>query len=197
MTYLKSSIVAFGAGFGLVLAAHAHPVPKASPSNTELELADPNELKSGDHKHDHIHPKPGASLTFSHSVSGVLSAGDTAFVEIKVKDGYAGGTIVLEASSTPGVEVFGAGRRVVKDMATPGSHTWLVDFEVEADGVYYIPVLATVEPDSGMAESRAYAVRIEVGDWKTVQASKEAAKSLTAMASGEMAVILEAEETID
>ncbi|MEL7110330.1 MAG: hypothetical protein AAGJ68_13360 [Pseudomonadota bacterium] len=197
MTCLKSSIVALGAGLSIALVANAHPVPKEPAPNIEVELADPNELKTGDHKHDHIHPKPGASLTFSHSISGTLSAGDTSFVEIKVKDGYSGGEIVLEASSVPGVEVFGPGQRVVKDMAVAGPHTWLVDFEVEADGVYYIPVLATVEPSSGMVESRAYAVRLEVGDWKTVQAAKEATKSLSTMPTGEMAMILEAEETIE
>jgi len=197
MTCLKSTIVALGAASSLALVAHAHPVPKTSSTDASTELADPHALKTGDHKHDHIHPKPGAALTFSHSVASDLSPGDTSFVEIEVRDGYAGGQITLEASSTPGVEVFGPGRRVVKDMATPGPHKWLVDFQVEADGVYYIPVLATVERELDLKESRAYAVRIEVGDWKAVQASKEAAKSIAMMPSGEMAVMLEADEIIN
>ena len=197
MTYLKSSIISLSAGLSVILSAHAHPVPKASALDVESELADPNELKTADHKHDHIHPKPGAALTFSQSVSGALSAGDRALVEIQVKDGYSGGSIIIEAASTPGVEVFGAGKRVEKDMATPGPHTWLIDFEVASDGVYYIPIIATVEPEVGMRESRAFAARIEVGDWKAAQASIEASKSLSAMPSGETAHMLAAQEIIE
>lgn len=189
MTYLKSSIIALGAGLGFTFAAQAHPVPKASSPTAENEVAD--------HKHEHIHPKPGASLAFSHSVSGTLSAGDTAIVEVQVRDSYSGGSMVLEAASTSGVEVFGPGKRMVKDMATPGTHIWLIDFEVETDGVFYIPIIATVEPDVGMKESRSYAARIEVGDWKAAQASKEASKSLRSMPSGETAHMLVAEEIIE
>lgn len=141
--------------------------------------------------------KPGASVTFSHTVAGPVLAGDNASVQVTVNEGYPAGTMTLEASSIPGLDVFGAGVTARKDMSVGTTHGWRIDFEAANDGVYYLPVLATVAPDGGLVSQRAYAVRIEVGDWKAVEAKVEAAKSLQALPTGEMAMIMQAEETIE
>lgn len=141
--------------------------------------------------------KPGASVTFSHEVSGPLDAGDTGSVTLTVNEGYPVGILHLQATGDPGIAVFGAEASIQKDMSDVTTHSWRVDFEAETDGVHYINVMATVEMDGGLQASRAYAVRVEVGDWQSVQAKVQAASPVELQSDGEPAVILEAEETIN
>ena len=140
--------------------------------------------------------KPGASVSFSHQVATPVAAGENGSVTLTVNEGYPTGTLLLEASGGPGLDVFGANVTARKDMAAGTSHSWRVDFEAAADGVYYLNVMATTTPDGGLVENRAYAVRIEVGDWQAAQAKASSAKVMQTLESGEPAVILEAQETI-
>lgn len=140
--------------------------------------------------------KPGASVSFSNQLVTPVAAGENGSVTLTVNEGYPSGTLLLEASGGGGLDVFGAGVTARKDMATGTSHSWRVDFEAAADGVYYMNVMATTAPDGGSAENRAYAVRIEVGDWQAAQAKISAAKPMQTLESGEPAIVMEAQETI-
>lgn len=140
--------------------------------------------------------KPGASVSFSHQVATPISAGENGSVTLTVNEGYPSGTLLLEASGGPGLDVFGAAATARKDMAAGTSHSWRVDFEAASDGVYYLNVMATTAPDGGLVESRAYAVRIDVGDWQAAQAKVSAAKPMQTLESGEPAILMEAQETI-
>ena len=197
MTHSKFATCVLTVGFGLAFGAMAHPTHKHPVAETEIEVADPTEMKTAGHKDGHVHPKPGASVTFSSEVSGPIAAGGPSFVEIQIKEYYPAGSMTLEARSTDGIEVYGAGRSVRKDMSESGLHSWRVDFRAGEDGVYYIPIVATVTPDAGLEQFRSYAVRVEVGDWKMVKDAKEAGKPMAAQADGEMAFIMQAEETIE
>lgn len=141
--------------------------------------------------------KPGASVTFSHEAPGKLDVGDTGSVTLTVHEGYPSGTLHLQASGDTGLSVFGAEASTRRDMTDVTSHTWRIDFAAEADGVHYLNILARIEMAEGFQESRAYAVRVEVGDWQTAQAKVQAATALEMQADGERAVIMEAEETIN
>ena len=76
------------------------------------------------------------------------------------------------------------------------THTWRVDVAAEADGVHYLNLLAIAEPKGGEPQHRAHAMRVEVGNWKSVEDARQASKSFEATPSGETVVILEAQETI-
>ena len=172
---------------GALLAACAQP-----------EAAEPVELATSSVK---LAPpiatvKPGASVTFSNADLKPVQIGENASVTITVNEGYPSGTMTLEASGNEGLAVFGAGATKRVDMADITTHTWRVDFQGETDGVHYINVLATVEPKGGVVETRAYAVRVEVGDWQSAQAKISAETAMEMLPSGEPAVILDAQETI-
>ena len=141
--------------------------------------------------------KPGASVTFSNDDLKPLKVGETGTVILTVHEGYPHGWMTLNARSKSGVAVFGAGTTMRANMADITTHRWRIDFEAEQDGVHYIDVTATVEPEGGLPESRAYAVRVEVGDWQAEQAKVAAIRPMETLESGERAVIMAAEEVID
>lgn len=140
--------------------------------------------------------KPGASVTFSHSDVKPVQIGENGAVVITVNEGYPSGIMTLQASAQNGLAVFGASTTLRADMADKTTHEWRVDFQGETDGVHYISVVAEVAPKGGVVETRAYAVRIEVGDWQAAQAKISAETVTEMMPSGESAVILDAQETI-
>ena len=141
--------------------------------------------------------KPGASITFTHDDVKPLKVGEAGSVILTVHEGYPHGWMTLNARSKSGVAVFGAGTTMRANMTDITSHRWRIDFEAEQDGVHYIDISATVEPEGGLPESRAYAVRVEVGDWQAEQAKIAAIRPTEALDTGEMAVIMAAEETIE
>lgn len=143
----------------------------------------------------HATVKPGAAVEFVHRTSGPLEVGEQGFVEFTVRDGYDGGTIVLAASESEGLSVFGASTSATMDMSGDAPHIWRVNFSADAEGVQYLRVRADVSPDEGLASTRAYAARIEVGDIDAAAAQKTTPVQVTPQ--GERVVIMEAEETIE
>jgi plastocyanin len=141
--------------------------------------------------------KPGASVRFSHETSGPVPVDGTGYVTITVNEGYPYGTLELVASANSGLEVRGTSASHVVNMADGTAHSWRVDYQGLTDGVHYLNVMAVAKPTADAGEMRAYAVRVEVGDWKAVQAERDAAKPMEALADGEMAIMMQAEETIE
>lgn len=139
--------------------------------------------------------KPGASVTFSHPDVKELAVGDNGSVEITVNEGYPSGTLTLEATGGDGLEVFGANRVVQLEMSDVTTHTWRVDFQPQSDGVHYVNVQATARPEAGVFETRAYAVRVNAGDWASAKAA--AAMPMEMLDKDTPAVMLEAQETIE
>lgn len=141
--------------------------------------------------------KPGASVTFLHDAVKPLEVGEAGFVDLTVNEGYPSGSLQLEATGDEGLAVYGATSTMRVDMDAKTTHTWRINFEGEADGVHYINVAATADPKGGLTETRAYAVRVEVGDWQGAQAKAAAEKSTEMLESGEAAIMMTAEETIE
>ncbi len=193
MTYAKTT---FGVS-SLVAALFVTACAQAPETAVETQLADETATKKVTLGPAITTVKPGASVTFSDKVAGPVTAGENASVTITVNEGYPEGVLTLAASSIPGVEVFGAGTTARMDMSNSTTHTWRVDFEAADDGVYHLPIMATAAPAGGLVQSRAYAVRIEVGDWESAQAKIEQAKPMATLEDGAAAVIMQAEETID
>ena len=139
--------------------------------------------------------KPGASVTFSHSAVKTAEVGENGSVEVTVNEGYPTGTLTLEATGGDGLEVFGANRVVDLGMSDATTHTWRIDFQPRSDGVHYINVQATARPEAGVFETRAYAVRVNAGEWASAKAA--AAKPVEMLDGDTPAVMLEAQETIE
>lgn len=140
--------------------------------------------------------KPGASVVFSEQDPVVMTRGNTGVINITLNEGYPSGTLTLIATGEAGLSVLGGQAETEFDMAGRTTHTWRVDVAAEADGVHYLNLLAIADPKGGEPQHRAHAMRVEVGNWKSVEAERQASKLFEATPSGEMVVILEAEETI-
>lgn len=139
--------------------------------------------------------KPGASVSFSHPDVKTLAVGDNGSVEITVNEGYPSGTLTLEATGGEGLDVFGASRVAQLNMSDVTTHTWRVEFQPQTDGVHYINVQATARPEAGVFETRAYAVRVNAGEWASAKAA--AATPMEMLDNETPAVMLEAQETIE
>ena len=140
--------------------------------------------------------KPGASVQFTHKLRAPVSAGETGTIDFTVTENYDGGGLWLEATGDAGLNVLSGGASSRYEMYSVSKHNWSVSFSADNDGIYYLNVLATVEPDGGSKSSRAYAVRIPVGDVSSVASDKPNGE-LSQSPEGDPVVILEAEETIE
>ena len=177
----------------LVLAACAAPATNEVSVQSGPTLAAANEKPAAKLGPAISTIKPGASVSFSHETSGPVQVDGNGYVTLTINEGYTAGVLSLAASSDDGLEVAGTSANTSMNMSDGGTHSWRVDFRGLADGVHNLNVMATA--DTG--ETRGYAIRIEVGDWKTVEDARKAAKPMQEQADGEMAIILEAEETIE
>ncbi|MEL6858677.1 MAG: hypothetical protein AAFO74_09840 [Pseudomonadota bacterium] len=193
MNYAKTSLGLTSLAAALFMTACA----QAPETAVEPELADQTATKKVTLGPAISTVKPGASVTFSDKVAGPVLAGENASVTLTVNEGYPDGVLMLEASTIPGLEVFGAGTSARMDMSNGTTHTWRVDFEAANDGVYHLPIMATAAPEGGLVQSRAYAVRIEVGDWQAAQSKVQQAKPMATLEDGAPAIVMQAEETID
>ena len=141
--------------------------------------------------------KPGASVTISHDDLAAIAVGENGSVTLTVNEGYPGGTLILQATGEAGLDVFGAQTSVRLDMTDVTTHTWRVSYAGETDGMFHINLMATADMGDGYSETRAFAVPVKVGDWENAQAKVQAASDVQILDSGEAAVIMEAEETIE
>jgi len=189
---VKPGLIALSTSVAALLTACAQPETTVTETDVELDSVRTVQLAP-----PITTVKPGASVTFSHTVSDKLQAGENGSATITVHEGYPSGVLHLQASGDEALEVFGAETTARMDMSSGTTHTWRVDFASETDGVHYIHVLARVELDGGYSESRAYAVRVEIGDWQSAQAKIEAARDVEMMANGEPVMVMPAEETIE
>lgn len=139
--------------------------------------------------------KPGAGVSFTHTVNGNESA-RSGVVDLQVEEYYLAGSLMLEASGEDGLSVFGATRNQRVDMASGVMHAWSVNYEAEQDGVYYLNVQATAEPEGQPMSMRSYSVRIEIGDF-VPGAEKARNGDVTTTADGDLIIVMEAEETIE
>ncbi len=140
--------------------------------------------------------KPGAAVSFSHTLQDKVGPGQNGSVDLRVSEGYEAGTLTVETSGTEGLNVFGSQVTQSFSMDAGDTHDWSVSYSADTDGVYYLNVTATADSGDGLVMSRAYAVRIEVGD---MALAKPAAKNgeLEMSEDGVPEIVMEAEETIE
>ena len=178
----------------LALAACSQDEVRAPLAEPETASIDPSPVKL---QAPFTTVKPGASVTFTHDAVKPLEVGDRGSLVLSVHEGYPHGTLTLNARGAPGLAVFGAGTTMRANMTDITTHAWRIDFEVETDGVHYIGITATVEPEGGLQQSRAYAVRVEVGDWQAEKAKALAVRRFELSETGEPTIVMTADEEID
>lgn len=147
-------------------------------------------------EHNTATAKPGASVQFSHQLRAPVSAGATGTIDFTIDENYDGGALWLQATGGDGLTVLSGETPVRFEMYSISQHKWSVTFSAQTDGIYYLNVLATVEPDGRSKSMRSYAVRIAVGNVSGLTSSKTNGV-VSQSPDGEQVIILEAEETID
>lgn len=140
--------------------------------------------------------KPGAGVIVDATTTDTLQAGENGATFVSIFEPYSEGTLLLTSTGSEGLSVFGAETTAQIDMSLEGPHEVRLDYSADIDGVYYINMVATTIFIDGREDSRAHAIRVEVGDW---QNTSEASRSSDTEVSpdGEAMVVMDAEETIE
>lgn len=183
MTSLKKISLSIASGLALLTVGCAQ------------QSASENALNKDDQKT--VVGKPGASVQFSHKLRAPASAGTTGTIDFTVSENYDAGGLWLQATGDNGLNIVSGAGPNRYDMYSISTHQWSVAFSAANDGVYYVNVLATVEPDGQPKSSRAYAVRVEVGDVSGITTSSQKNGQLSQSPDGDPEIILEADEEID
>lgn len=181
MTSFKKISLIAAAGVAIFTAGCAQP----SASSSAVTESEPKAVTG----------KPGPSVQFSHKLRAPVSAGETGTIDFTIDENYEGGGLWLQATGDAGLNVLNGAAPVRYEMYSISKHNWSVAFSADSDGVFYLNVLATVEPDGGAKSSRAYAVRIAVGDVSAAAPGKTNG-AMSQSPEGDPEIILEAEETI-
>ncbi len=137
--------------------------------------------------------KPGAALQFTHTIQDKVSPGQNGSVQFTMRESYPGGVVRVEANGTEGLEVFGSAVTQSFDMTETGEHVWSVNYRAQGDGLYYLNIVATAEPDNRPAMMRAYSVRLEIGDITQAKLTPPQADVVT-RPDGRRAVVMKARD---
>ena len=137
--------------------------------------------------------KPGASVSFSHTLRSSVAPGESGVLELTIDENYAGGSMEIIAASD-GLDLAAASRSLSVSMAGADQHRWDVYFDAPNGGVHYIDFSVTATDENGVAASRAYSAAVSVGDG-AVLAKPDA--PIVIDADGEPVVIMSADETIE
>ncbi|MEM7494151.1 MAG: hypothetical protein AAF296_12275 [Pseudomonadota bacterium] len=140
--------------------------------------------------------KPGAGVIVDATVPATLEVGESATVIVSVSEAFSEGTLVITSSGSEGLTIFGAETTARLDMGLEGPHQVRLDYTADAAGVYYLNIVATTISADGNEDSRAHAIRVEIGDWETAaKVSQNAVMEVSPQ--GDAMIIMEAEETIE
>ncbi len=156
----------------------------AAPENTATETTKASPVLTA---------KPGAALSFSHSLRAPVDPGGDGVLQLTIRENYTGGAMLLEASSQD-LKLADTSRSKSLSMDGGDTHNWDIYFDAGAGGVYYVDVTAAVDDGNGNFSSRSYSAAVQVGD----EASFEKTSADVARdAEGAAVVVMEAEETIE
>ncbi len=137
--------------------------------------------------------KPGASVSFTHTLRAPVEPGGGGVLELTIDEGYDAGAMEITATSD-GLDLAATSRSMTASMNGASRHQWDVYFDAPAGGVFYIDFAATVEAVEGAAAMRSYSASVQVGDGGALAKPNTAA---TLDAEGDPVVIMEAEETTE
>lgn len=140
--------------------------------------------------------KPGAGVIINATTLDALQAGETGTALVSISEPFSEGTLVLTSSGSDGLTVFGAETTARLDMSFEGPHEVRLDYAAGIDGIYFINMVATTISADGNEDSRAHAIRVEVGDWETAAKSSQGV-AVEMSPDGESMIMMEAEETIE
>lgn len=139
--------------------------------------------------------KPGASIDFVYQAPKDLLPVENGVVTLTFFEVYPNGTLRLEVQADEGLQLISEVRKKEFSMAGNDPHEWELDVMANQNGVYYLNVLATVDLPNGKETGRAFAARINVGDFTATNA-RSSLKRNGVLSSDGATVMMEADEVI-
>jgi len=136
--------------------------------------------------------KPGASVTYAHNLKSQLSVGENATFTLTLSEAYNAGNLMVSLGVDGGIVLFPTSTQASFDMASGDSHDMDVSFTANANGRHYINVRAQAIDGAGDSMPRIFSIPVQVGP----VAAKKPHSDMTATATGDKVITMEAEEEI-
>ncbi len=137
--------------------------------------------------------KPGASVSFSHTLQAPIAPGGNGVLALSIVENYDAGAMEISAASD-GLDLAASSQSTSLSLDGASPHRWDVFFSAPAAGVFYVDFAATVTDRNGVAATRSYSAAVQVGD---VTALAKPDAPVTLDAQGEPVMIMEADETVE
>ena len=159
----------------------------ASPSSTDAAVAS----TSTKDQSETSYVKPGASITFSHATEEETAVSETGHLIIDVSERYDAGTINITVTGSEGLDIFPTSASASFDAEGVTNHDMDVYFSANADGKYYVNLVA-VAPDG---QVRTHAIGVIVGD-ASKALNKPSDIVIQTDSDGEAIIVMDADEDI-
>ena len=162
--YIKAAIklmlsTAILAGASACSGRNANPPVAAAPDGIQAKnLSEPSGQRT---------VKTGAGLRYSYRMATPVAPNASHSVTIDIAHSYSGGTLSLTATADDGIKL--ATARANMQLSRGNKISWTIPFTTSGNGLYYINMIGTVSAADGSVQSRAYSVRVEVGDQSASQ----------------------------
>lgn len=138
--------------------------------------------------------KPGAAISFRHGELETVAPGENGRITLLLSEPYEQGELIVSATASDGLEVFGSERSMRFDLSSDAPHEMTVEYRAIRSGDYRIGFSARVELDGGFRMGRAYAVPVRIGSGGDMTAAQKG--SVETDLTGERRVVFQAVETI-
>lgn len=167
-------LVAFG-----VLAACTGP----NASDAAASSGTASQETSGDYQ------KPGASISFTTLGGDEAAVSAVGHLAVSVAERYDTGTINVAVTGSEGLHIFQTSSDVTLQASGASSHDMTIQYRADADGKYYVNLIATA-PNG---EVRTHAIAVVVGELS--EAAQKTSGDVQTDSEGNAVVVMGAEET--
>lgn len=136
--------------------------------------------------------KPGAAITYSHSLKSQVNAGETTTFNLNLNENYGEGLLVVNVSAEGDLTLYPSSTQKRFQMIDDISHNMNVSFTANSNGRHYINVQAFATDASGQTQPRMFSIPVQVGPPAPLKANAD----MTVTPDGENIIEMTAEEEI-
>jgi len=136
--------------------------------------------------------KPGASVTYSHTLKSQLSAGETTTFRLFMDESYKAGTLFVNLSADGDILLFPTSTQASFDMTEGETHNMSISLTANTNGRYYINVEALAVDGAGRSQPRIFSLPVQVGPITPQKPNPD----MKTMENGEKIIEMEAQEEI-
>lgn len=136
--------------------------------------------------------KPGASVSYSHTLKSQVNAGETTTFRLFMDEPYPEGRLSVTLSADGEISLFPSSTEASFDMSQGNSHEMLVSFTPQSNGRHYINVQAMATNPAGQSQPRIFSLPVQVGPLTAQKPNAD----MKIMQNGDNIIEMTAEEEI-